>query len=111
MTLARSPRILVAVSFVWWSLAGWADPVLPTLFTDHMVLQRGRPIRVWGRADAGEKLKVDLAGHKGTTTADASGRWSLFLPALSAGGPFNRSISPRGLLSFGRLIWILVGSC
>jgi sialate O-acetylesterase len=92
MTLAHSRRILVAVSFTLWSLASWADPVLPSLFTDHMVLQRGRPIRVWGKADAGEKLKVELAGHTGTTTADGSGRWSLLLPALSAGGPFTLTI-------------------
>lgn len=37
-------------------------------------------------------LKVNLAGHTGTTTADASGRWTLLLPALSAGGPFALTI-------------------
>ena len=92
MTFARSHRIFVAVSVAVWSLASWADPALPTLFTDHMVLQRGRPIRVWGKANAWEKLKVDLAGHTGTTTADTTGRWNLLLPAMPAGGPFTLAV-------------------
>src|ERR1700745_4173500 len=70
----------------------WADPVLPTLFSDHMVLQQGREIHLWGSADAGEKISVSLAGHDASATTDGQGKWSLHLPALSAGGPFTLSI-------------------
>jgi len=70
----------------------WADPALPTLFTDHMVLQRGREIRAWGKADPGEKITASLAGHDATTTAGTNGAWSVRLPALSAGGPFILAI-------------------
>ncbi len=89
-------RILVRVAaglciFVH-GLFCWADPVLPTLISDHMVLQQGREIHIWGKADAGETVIVSLAGHAATTTADARHRWSVRLPALSAGGPFTLTI-------------------
>jgi sialate O-acetylesterase len=71
----------------------WADPVLPTLISDHMVLQQGREIHLWGRADSGEPISVNLAGHSATAIADAGHRWSVRLPALSAGGPFTLTVS------------------
>lgn len=71
------------------ALPGWADPVLPTLFSDHMVLQQGREIHVWGKADPGEVLTASLAGNDAKTATDASGDWSIYLPALRAGGPFT----------------------
>jgi sialate O-acetylesterase len=70
----------------------WAEPTLPTFFTDHMVLQRDREIHVWGKADPGEKVFVTLAGRKSDAAADASGRWSVNLRALAAGGPFILSV-------------------
>jgi sialate O-acetylesterase len=62
---------------------------MSTLFSDHMVLQRGREIHVWGSADTGEKIAVSLAGRSASATTDAAGKWSVRLPALSAGGPFT----------------------
>ena len=70
-----------------------ADPVLPTLFSDHMVLQREREIRIWGKADVDEKISVSLAGHEATTTADVRHSWSVRLPAMSAGGPFTLTVT------------------
>ena len=57
-----------------------------------MVLQRGREIHIWGKADHGEKLTVSLAGRDATSIADAQGAWSVHLPALSADGPFTLTI-------------------
>lgn len=70
----------------------WAAPILPTLFSDHMVLQQGGEIHVWGRADANETITVSLASETVKTTADVHGTWSIELPALSAGGPFTLSV-------------------
>lgn len=69
-----------------------ANPSLPSLFTDHMVVQQGRAISVWGKADSGEKINVALAGNGVAATADADGLWNVHLPPLSAGGPFTLSI-------------------
>ena len=58
------------------------------LFQDHAVLQRDRPIVVWGRAASGEGVSVSLGAATATTRADPSGQWSVQLPAIGAGGPF-----------------------
>jgi sialate O-acetylesterase len=73
----------------------WADPVLPTLISDHMVLQQGREIRVWGKADASERVTVSLAGRAVTTTTDIRNHWSVQLPASSAGGPFTLTVQGK----------------
>ena len=54
-----------------------------------MVLQQGREIHVWGKAAPSERITASLAGHSANATTDASGSWSLYLPALPAGGPFT----------------------
>lgn len=74
---------------------GWADPTVPTLFTDHMVLQRGREIHVWGMADPGEKVTVSLADYSSAAAADTQGNWSVLLPAMTAGGPFILTVQGK----------------
>lgn len=49
-----------------------------------MVLQSGKPVPVWGTADANEEVTVAIAGQKKTARADANGQWSLKLDALTA---------------------------
>jgi len=66
-----------------------ADPTLSTLFTDHMVLQQGREIRVWGTADPAERISISLVGKSTTVSADRTGAWSAQLSPLIAGGPFT----------------------
>jgi len=61
-----------------------ADVVPAPLFTDNAVLQRDKPVPVWGTADAGEKVSVSFAGQSVETTADASGKWKVTLAALPA---------------------------
>ncbi|HRE83036.1 MAG TPA: sialate O-acetylesterase [Opitutaceae bacterium] len=58
-----------------------ADVVPSALFRDHAVLQRDRPLPVWGTAQPGEKIHVTLGETKGSTTADNYGRWVVTLPA------------------------------
>jgi sialate O-acetylesterase len=60
---------------------------LGPLFQDHAVLQRDTPIPVWGTADPGDDVTVDVAGNRAIARADGSGRWAVTLPAMAAGGP------------------------
>ena len=72
-----------------------ADLKLPAVFSDHMVLQRDKPIAVWGWADAEENITVEFAGQKKNAKADASGKWSLRLDPLTATAE-SRKLTAKG---------------
>jgi sialate O-acetylesterase len=69
-----------------------AEVSLPKLFSSHMVLQRDMPIHVWGSASPGEAIAVSFHDLTNTTTTDATGRWSLYLPPQPAGGPYTLTV-------------------
>jgi sialate O-acetylesterase len=77
-----------------WSEAR-ADVRLNSLFADNMVLQRDKPIRVWGLADPGEEVNVSLAGKEAAAKADKDGRWSVELPALKEGENLELTVSGK----------------
>lgn len=70
-----------------------SEVTLPKILSNHMVLQRGRPIHLWGWADPGEQVKATLSNSSASTRADKLGNWSLYLPAEKAGGPYTVTIS------------------
>ena len=55
---------------------------LHNLFQANMVLQRDKPIRVWGCATAGEKVGVSFGGNEASAVAAADRSWSVSLPAM-----------------------------
>jgi sialate O-acetylesterase len=87
-------RLRGRVGLVLWAVGlgaggqAQAAALLHALFQDHVVLQRDRPIEVWGHAVGDEVVTVSLADSSVTAHADASGEWSAVLPARSAGGPY-----------------------
>ncbi|MHC4503215.1 MAG: sialate O-acetylesterase, partial [Planctomycetota bacterium] len=79
------PMMLVAAQ-AWLASPGAvaADLRLPSIFGDHMVLQRGKPLRIWGRAGPGEAVSVKFAGRSTRAAADADGNWAVELAPLVA---------------------------
>lgn len=69
-----------------------AAPDLPAIFSNHMVIQREKPIKVWGTAQPGEKVTVNLAGQRATVRANKQGNWLLTLKAMPAGGPYTLTV-------------------
>lgn len=59
---------------VTWQTAQ-AEVSMPKFFSDNMVLQRERPIRIWGRSVNGESVTVRFAGSEVSVQADRTGRW------------------------------------
>ena len=94
--------MLACAAFV----AARADVALPALLGDHMVIQRGLPVHVWGNAAEGEFVSVEFRGATRSTTADAIGQWSVFLPPGEAGGPFDLTIKGNNTI---RIEDVLVG--
>lgn len=70
---------------VWSAGAQPADaPTLAAPFSDHMVLQRNKPVPVWGWAAPNTTLTVTLGDQKLATRTDAQGAWKVTLTALYA---------------------------
>ena len=65
---------------------------LPRLFQSGMVLQRNKPIPVWGKADPQEKVILRWNKRQYATVADDAGRWRIDLPKMKAGGPYTMMV-------------------
>lgn len=82
------------------------------LFTDGAVLQRGQSLPVWGTARDGEKVTVEFAGQKASTTA-ADGKWSVSLEPLKEGGPLTMTITGDNVVSVQDIligdVWLCSG--
>jgi sialate O-acetylesterase len=61
-----------------------ADVSLPSIIGSHMVLQRDMPVRIFGWAEAGEKVSVEFAGKKAGVITGPDGKWLVTLPAMKA---------------------------
>ena len=90
--------LLIVAAFLCASLAE-AKVSLPQLFQSGMVLQRGKAIPVWGKADAGESVTILFNKKQYTTTADANGKWRIDLPKMKAGGPYTLEVKSEGVNS------------
>lgn len=90
-----------------------ADVTLPALLTDHMVVQRGLPVHVWGMAAAHEAVSVTFRGETKTTAADDDGRWSVYLSPGEAGGPFQLNIKATNAIVLNDVlvgdVWVASG--
>ena len=81
---------------VYQSITGNYGGLQPAkVFTNNMVMQRRKPIPVYGTADAGERIKVQLAGNNASAVTDANGKWKIMLPAMEHGGPYKLTITGR----------------
>src|SRR5207244_9698332 len=77
---AISARIgLAIVILAWLTPLSRADVRLAGIFGDHMVLQQGVWLPVWGEAAAGERVTVSAAGQTASVRAAADGRWRVDL--------------------------------
>ena len=75
------------------SVLAEAKVKLPSVLSDGMVLQRERPIKIWGTADPGENVVVTFKKKKYTAVADENGKWLVTLPAMKAGGPYELTVN------------------
>lgn len=95
----KSLREVVALLGVLIAAAGAAETEKAAelrfahLYSDHMVLQCGRPVRLSGYARPGARVFGRIDDQKETAgTADENGRWSLTLPMLPPGGPHRVTV-------------------
>ena len=77
------------------AMAGSLDAAvkLPALISDHMVLQQGMPVRIWGSAGPGESVRVEFQGQSVSTAASPEGKWQAWLRPLTTAGPLEMTIN------------------
>ncbi len=85
--------LFVLLAVLCWPLTMSSKVTLPQLFQSGMVLQRGKPIPIWGKADANEQITITFRKKKFQTTADSNGSWRIDLPKQKAGGPYTLTIN------------------
>lgn len=109
----RTLNVILAVAAIATALPAAADVRLPRVFTDDMMLQRDKPVRVWGWAEAGEVVTVALSGKSAATKADASGAWKVELPALKEGDNLELTVKGKNSVTLKNIIvgdiWVCSG--
>ena len=112
----RFPVLLLTLSFLAFLRQGVdANLRLPNIFGEGMVLQRDKPVAVWGWATPGAKVDVKFAGQSKTTTSDKGGSWDLKLdPMPGAAKPLSLKVTcGQEALNIGNIlvgeVWICGG--
>ncbi|TEB42710.1 hypothetical protein D0809_20170 [Flavobacterium circumlabens] len=99
--------------FLVFSIMANANVRMPLLFSDGMVLQRNKPIPVWGWADPGEKVEIHFNKQTKTVQTDKNGKWTVSLNPEKAGGPFELNITGKNKITIKDVlvgeVWICSG--
>lgn len=117
MLSAKSPftiltRFLICACAMLFASISVADIRLPRLISDGAVLQRDKPVVIWGWADEGENISVTFAGRELATQTESE-RWSVTFPARKAGGPYTLEVRGKNTIRVNDLwmgdVWIGAG--
>lgn len=74
----------LTITLVFLATRTQANVRLPSIFSDHMVLQAGLGVPVWGWADPGEGIVVSVNSQTQSATADSDGKWQVKFDAMKA---------------------------
>ena len=81
---------LILVIFITSCNNQYGDLNLPSVFSDHMVLQQKSNVSFWGESNLNDKITISASwGETSSTKADNNGKWQLSLATPKAGGPYN----------------------
>ena len=110
-TIMKKTVLFLAASL--FSICAFATVHLPNIFGDNMVLQRDKPIPIWGWANKNEKVTVQFNQQVKTVKADKNGQWKVLLSPEKAGGPYNLSVKGSNSITLHDIlmgdVWICSG--
>ena len=90
-----------------------ADISLPSLISDNMVLQQHAKINIWGKADPGESVTVQMGPDTAQTVAGKDGNWAVKLDGLKSGGPYEMTVAGKNSISIRNIaigeVWVCSG--
>ena len=72
-----------------------AEIKVASILGDNMVLQRNSEVKLWGKADPNQKLKIAIgwSKEKFSVTANEKGEWLVKVKTTEAGGPYSINIT------------------
>ncbi len=88
-------KSFLCIFFVLLTSPVFSQLRLPAIFSDHMILQRDKPVKIWGSANAGEMVRIAIGTVNESTRADRDGNWMISLHPFAAGGPFILTIQTK----------------
>lgn len=110
--MGRFSQICLYLLSLIWANGVQANVEPNSLFSDHMVLQRGVAVPVWGTAEDGERITVSFNGQLQTTTAK-EGKWMVQLKKMEAGGPYVLTIQGNNMVEITDVlvgeVWLCSG--
>lgn len=108
--MKKTLALFTAILFI---ATTFANITLPKIFGDNMVLQRNKPISIWGFAPAGEKVTIQFNRQTKSTKTGKDGKWQLMLSPEKEGGPFTLSMKGKNQLTIHNIlvgeVWICSG--
>ncbi len=88
-------------------------PLVSPIFSDNMVLQRGKKNTIWGWSEPGDKIRVEIAGKSATGVAGPDRRWQVKIQPPRAGGPYTVTIIGRQTMELHNVlvgdVWLCGG--
>ncbi len=115
MKLLKALSCLVGLLLLHSSQQAMADVSLPAVLGSHMVMQRDKPLPVWGWAAPGEEITVTLGKeNEASTKADVWGKWQVKLkPMQSGGGPLKLVVAGKNTVELTDVligeVWVASG--
>ncbi|WP_158279933.1 sialate O-acetylesterase [Coraliomargarita sinensis] len=110
----KNTLLCLSLFFAAFSIP-FAELSMPNFFGDHMVLQAGKPVKLWGTAEPEATVAVQFAGKTFSTESNVEGKWSLHLPAMlvDAEGQPLQVVSGKDRLNFQDVllgeVWLASG--
>ncbi|WP_044210817.1 sialate O-acetylesterase [Flammeovirga sp. OC4] len=86
---------------------------LADIFTNDMVIQADKEIKVWGKAEPNTPIKVSLGNKSTSVKSDQEGKWKAILPKMKYGGPHTLEVNGKEKRSFTNVmvgeVWFCAG--
>jgi sialate O-acetylesterase len=98
---AMLTRFLTTLLLVLPVIGGtaFAEVQLPGIISDHMLIQRDVPARIFGKAEPGEAVSVTFRGQTSQTVTDPLGRWEVWLKPLAPGPAAEMTIRGANVIT------------
>ena len=110
-------HVLITLSILFtFSTAMFGKILLPSVFSDNMVLQRNSKVAIWGWSDPSETVKIITSWNSKDTIkvkSDNTSAWKTNIQTIGAGGPYIIHIIGNGKVELKNVmlgeVWICSG--